>query len=94
MTTAPEERQQRDLRPFQIFAPVPPMLAEAIGYSDFVGECKKYWNGTMQEQVTKESKGKEENHVDVSTRVGNHSRGNGACSTSSLPKGNVGHATA
>src|SRR5213080_5189295 len=49
-----------------------------------VGEREQYWNGTMQEKVTKESLSKEENYVDVSTRVGNHSRGNGACSTGSV----------
>src|SRR6266566_588209 len=32
-----------------------------------------------KEKVVKESTGKEESHVDVCTRVGNHSRGDGAC---------------
>ena len=52
---------------------------------DFVGECQKYWNGTIQAKVIKESLRKEESHVDVSTRAGNHSRGNGACGASSKP---------
>jgi hypothetical protein len=33
MTTQSDRRQQLDLRPFQIYAPVPPMLAEACGYT-------------------------------------------------------------
>src|SRR5579883_3324012 len=32
MTTPQSERQQLDLRPFRLYVPVPPMLAEAIGY--------------------------------------------------------------
>jgi hypothetical protein len=33
MTTSQSERQQLDLRPFRLYVPVPPMLAEAIGYT-------------------------------------------------------------
>ncbi|HLG75495.1 MAG TPA: hypothetical protein VKX46_03730 [Ktedonobacteraceae bacterium] len=33
MTTPRSERQQLDLRPFRLYVPVPPMLAEAIGYT-------------------------------------------------------------
>lgn len=47
-----------------------------------------------KEKVTKERMRKEESHVDVSTRVGNHSRGNGACGTSSVPERDLGHAAA
>src|SRR5579859_616032 len=33
MTTPRSEQQPLDLRPFRIYVPVPPMLAEAIGYT-------------------------------------------------------------
>jgi len=33
MTTQFDHQQQLDLRPFQLYVPVPPMLAEAIGYT-------------------------------------------------------------
>jgi hypothetical protein len=46
------------------------------------------------EKKTKESRGKEENHVDVSTSVGTHSRRNGTGSTSRVPERNVGDAAA
>jgi len=36
MTAQSDEQLHGDLRPFQVFAPVPPMLAEAIGYSGTV----------------------------------------------------------
>ncbi len=47
-----------------------------------------------QEKVITESLRKEESHVDVSTRTGNYSRGNGACGASSLPERDLGHAAA
>src|SRR5712691_38457 len=57
---------------------------------DSVGECKKYWNDTMQGKSWQREK--EESHVDVSTRVGSHSRGNSASGTSSVPERNIGNA--
>src|SRR5207247_10401800 len=47
-----------------------------------------------KEQVSKESIDKEESHVDVSTRDGNHSRGNGSCGTSSVTDRDLGHPAA
>src|SRR6266436_2562679 len=47
-----------------------------------------------KEKGPKERIRKEESHVDVPTRVGNHSRGNGACGTSSVPERDLGHAVA
>jgi hypothetical protein len=70
------------------------MIASPPALQDFVGEYKKYWNGTIPGKVIKESLVKEESHVDVSTRAGNHSRGNGACGASSVPERDFGHAVA
>src|SRR6266571_9198122 len=47
-----------------------------------------------KEKVVKESTGKEESHVDVCTRVGNHSRGDGACGPCGLSERHLGDAAA
>src|SRR6266568_151734 len=47
-----------------------------------------------KEKVSQESRRKEKSHVDVSTSVGTHSRGNGACRTRCVPERDLGHAAA
>src|SRR6266566_3658057 len=47
-----------------------------------------------KEKVVKESTGKEESHVDVCTRVGNHSRGDGAFGPCGLSERHLGDSAA